>query len=230
MTQRARKDDVKPLPRGQEPKTLLKWVRATAKDGARRFRCSIAGQKEPKVVAFRNAVFTSKTIEGMGPTECEALDDDGSVLRVWQFAESSEPAADELPGYTVAEGDGENERLLKVFGHLLSDAYKTASKQLVEVVGIQAQHFADERKNLVAMRVLNERLMQQMAKKVARIRIADSGAAEGEDIEDVAATGDDNFLQDFVGPLFEKFMRNKVTGEIRSETAPPPAPANGAKE
>jgi len=220
------------VPRGPEPQTLLKWTLAVAKDGARRFRVFIPGEKEPKMVGLRNCKVTSTAIEAMRPTHVEALGDEGEILRVWQFTER-EASSEELANGFVKDGDDSaDERLLKTFAHLLHDAYRVSTKQLVEVVSIQANHFAEERKAHYSLRTMNERLMQSLAKKVARIRIA-NGETEGDGgEEEETAETPDTFMQDFVGPLIQKYVQTKVGKEVSAAAAGEDAApaANGAKE
>lgn len=205
------------MPRGPAPQSFGAWVRACARKGCRRFRVQ-TDSKEPKVVALKNANVTARLIETLEPLSVEALDDEGAILRVWEFADSSEPAS---PGYVKDDGDTEDERVLKTFAHLLADAHKEASKQLVQVVTIQSAHFAEERRSLMGLRTMNERLMAALSKKTARIRIAPPSADGEEPL--VEEETDDSFLQELLRPMLMKMAKTMASEETATA-----APQNGA--
>lgn len=209
---------------GPAPKTLKAWCLAVARKGCRKFRVHVRGQKEPSMVAYSTAAASARTIEKMEATSCEALDDDGSILRIWQFQEKEDP---EEVGYLKDPDDTEDERILKTFAHLIADAYRAGNKQLVEVIQIQGSTFSEERKQLTALRILNDKLLGSLARK-ARIRVA---TEEGEEEEGDGA--EDNVLSELLQPMLQTLVQKaakKAGADAAEVLGKEPKTSNGAKE
>jgi hypothetical protein len=140
---------------GPRPTRLVAWLRRMVKAQASRIRIVLENETEKMVsvdVKGRVPRVTAllRTIESIPSAErLEALLEDGSLVDVWRLEEGTDGAS-EVPGYAKDPDDTEPERLLKTFAHLLADAHKQASRQLVEVVALQSSSFAEERKHLKA--------------------------------------------------------------------------------
>lgn len=220
--------------RGPKPATLPRWVLRQVQAGAKRFAARMP-DGSVRLLAHKNAPDTAKRAELMKPIALEALDKDGCELGIWTFPEPEDvtaPSTEEVPGYLKEEGDTPDERLLKTFAHLIADAHKLASQQLVATVGIQSKHFSEERQNLLKAQLINERLLMRRLRGHHRYRIAedgaegDEGADEGEAAE--ASGDDDGFLKELLQPLIAKYVA-KAGGQVaESIGAGAAAHANGA--
>lgn len=208
--------------RGPRPKTFQRWCLQVTRRGAKKFRVTL-GDGTTKLVAHKSAPDTARRIQDMTALKVEALDDEGAELGAWSFA------ADELelepePGYTKEEGDTEIERTLKTFAHLLADAHRLASHKLVEVVGIQARHFAEERKNLLAMQLAADRMRRRLP---ARVRVAEPNDGDEEDEEEETTEPQaDNFMSDLLQPVIQRM----VGQQLASLGTTTKAEANGAAD
>lgn len=197
-------------------KLLWKWVSLAYKNGsAESFRVEtddgakivkLARKGPSKVI---NPHGTAKTIEALSPSRVEALNGADEVVAVWSF-----PDEVEAPGYAPAEGDTDDSALLKVFAHLLSDAHKLSAARLVEVVRIQSETFAEERKAAASAMLSLERAMQKMA-RTARLRVS------SDEDDDAPEAEQDTFVQDMLAPLVKRYMATR-------DATPAPATANGA--
>ena len=191
----------------------------------------VEGKKEPVIVAFSSGAGSARTIEKLYPQSVEALDEEGSIIRVWEFKERDN--FDPEPGYTKEEGDTEDERLLKTFAHLIADAHRMANKQLVEVVSIQSKSFEEERRQLSALRMLNDKLLSSLARR-SRIRVATTPEEiDAEEAEDAADEKED-FLAELLQPLLKNVIgkaARKAGADVAQAVSPDEPPkANGAKE
>jgi hypothetical protein len=197
--------------RGPQPQTFERWVLAAARRGAKRFRVHLADGSQ-KLVAHKSAVDSAKRMTAMAPVKAEAIDDKDAEIGEWTFpeVEGEEP---EVPGYLKEEDDTEPERLLKTFAHLLADAHRLSSKQLVEVVSIQSKHFSEERRNLLSQQLANERLMAKRLRLPARLRIAE-GEGEGEEETEPEETENDNFLTELLTPLIKRVVASKMADGV----------------
>lgn len=209
--------------RGPQPKTFARWVAAVAKRGAKRFRVKLEDGNS-KLVGHKNAPDTAKRIEAMGPVSVEAIDEAEAELGAWVFPLDGEEEEPE-PGYIINDDDSDDQRLLKTFAHLLADAHRYSSKQLVEVVGVQSRNFAEERKNLLQLQQLNERLLSKRL-KTPRLRVSEDGSDTPEEVE--ADDENDSFLQELLKPMVQRMAMRMIGGG----EAPAAAPTNGvaAKE
>jgi hypothetical protein len=201
---------------GPRPQTLETWLRRMVRQDAAKLRCILEDDTEklvkvelkgqrPRIAALM------RTIASFAASKLEALDEAGNVLDVWELEGDKD-----APGYLKEESDTGDERLLKTFAHLLSDAYKHAQKQLVEVVSIQSQSFAEERKHLAVAVQTSDRIMR-------RVRVA--GASDITDKE----PAEDNFLASLLGPLLQNEMRKAAGGAaLEHETEGSEAKPNGA--
>jgi hypothetical protein len=192
--------------RGPQPQNFYSWVRRrVVREDAARFLLTIDGKErivpvhrgKGGVASVRPMV---RTIEQLKPELVEAHNKAGEVLGVWEMPENAEP---EPPGYAPEAGDSEPQRDLKVVAHLIADAYKTALGGLENVIRIQNETFANERKGMGATVQGIERLLGKLQR--ARIRVAtaaDAAAAAGAaDVEDP-----DEWLRDFVGTVIAHKM------------------------
>jgi hypothetical protein len=213
---------------GPQPKTFKTWCLSVGRKGCRKFRVRVEGQKEPSMVAFSTGAASARTIEKMGAVWCEALDDDGSIIRIWQFKERDE--VEEQPGYIKEADDTNEERLLKTLAHLVADAYRAGNKQLVEVIQIQGNAFSEERKQLTTLRLMNDKLLASLARKTGRLRVATDEEGEGQEEEE-----DNTFLQDLLQPVLAN-MTQKAARKAGAEVAAqvlgeePKTPNGAAKE
>jgi hypothetical protein len=205
--------------RGPAPKTFGRWVAAVAKRGAKRFRV-VLEDGHTKLVAHKNAPDTAKRIEAMSAVSVEAIDDGEAELGAWAFP-VEEGELEPEPGYVKTDDDSEDERLLKTFAHLLADAHRYSSKQLVEVVSVQSRNFAEERKNLLMLQQLQERLLAKRLKLPPRLRVSEG---EGEDEPEAEEPEDDTFLRDLLMPMAQR-MAAKAIADVAGEGA---AAVNGA--
>lgn len=212
--------------RGPQPKTFDRWVASTSKRGAKRYRVHL-GDGTSKLVAHKNAPDTARRIEAMAAARVEALDDENAELGEWTFAEGEHLEEEPEPGYLKNDDDGPEERLLKTFAHLLADAHRLSSRQLVEVVGIQAKHFAEERKNMLSLQLTSERLMAKRFRGTPRLRVA----ADGEEVEEGQEGGEegDTFLHDLLGPLVQRYVAQQVSGASDGANGAPVVDPKGAK-
>ena len=220
-----------PASHGPAPRTFKSWCVSVGRKGCRKFRVKVEGQREPSIVAFSTGAGSARTIEKMGALSVEALDDDGAILRIWQFKEV-EALEPEAPGYLKEEGDTEDERLLKTFAHLLADAHRTAVRELREVVNIQASSFSEERKQLTALRMLNDKLLATLARRT-RFRVATTGPEDvGEGEEDGSEADEkDDFMADLLRPMLQQMVAKAARKAVGAEAAETQDPkANGAKE
>jgi hypothetical protein len=205
--------------RGPAPATFERWVSSASKRGAKRFRVHL-GDSTTKLVAHKNAPDSARRMTAMSPLRVEALDEKEAELGEWVFPEAADDTVEEpAPGYLKEAGDTEDERLLKTFAHLLADAHRLASRQLVEVVSIQSKHFAEERKNYAALNLAHERLVQKRLRGVGfpRVRVAEGEEDEG---DEAAEGGEDTFLRDLLAPYLQREITRHMGGES--------AAANGA--
>jgi hypothetical protein len=207
--------------RGPQPATFERWVAAAAKRGAKRFRVHL-GDGGEKLVAHKNAPDSTKRMLAMTPLRVEAIDDKDAELGEWSFPEVE--LEDQVPGYLKEEGDTEDERVLKTFAHLLADAHRIASRQLVEVVATQSRYFAEERKNLLQLQLTSERLLAKRLRGMPRLRVA----GEGDETEpDGEGEGEnDTFLQELLAPLVQR-MAARMGAQMSGEA---PVPNGAAKE
>jgi hypothetical protein len=188
--------------RGPHPKTLRTWLRSL---NPSTLTCETADEdKSVRVPRTGKGVGRwgelVDTLQSIGATRIEAVGDEGEVLGVW-----TEPAAIDAPaGFAKDAADTEDERLLKSFAHMLSDAHKTALGALERVVDIQAKNFAEERKAFASTMQSMDRAMQRMARSTARYRIASGGEAN-EGGEDEGET-----QNAFVQELIESFVKGKA--------------------
>ena len=208
--------------RGPKPKSFSGWVYSAAKRGAKRFRVHLADGSE-KLVAHKNAPDTARRIEPMTPTRVEALDDKDAELGQWTFPVEGSDEPDEEPGYTLSDDDSEQERMLKTFAHLLADAHKLSSRQLVEVVSIQSKHFAEERKNLLSLQLASERLFAKRLRLPPRLRVGDPSEDGEAGEEGGGETEGDSWLQEMLAP----YLQRMVASRIAETTASDPAAVNG---
>jgi hypothetical protein len=216
-----------PVSHGPAPKTFKAWCVSVGRKGCRKFRVRVEGEKEPKMVAYSTGAASSRTIEKMEPVWCEALDDDGAIIRVWQFKERDE--TEDAPGYLKDDSDTEDERVLKTFAHLIADAYKQGNRQLVEVIQIQGNVQNEERKQLSALRLLNDKLLTSLARKT-RVRVATEPEGEG---EGEGEGEEDTFMQDMLAPVLQNLVAKavrKAGGEVAQAIGDDKTKANGAKE
>lgn len=202
--------------RGPAPSTFDRWVLSVSKRGAVRFRAELA-DRSIKLVAHKNAPDSARRMLAMAPMRVEAIDDKDAELGEWTFPQASDEPQE--PGYIKDEEDSEPERLLKTFAHLLADAHRLSSRQLVEVVQIQSNHFAEERKNLLALQLANERLLAKRLKLPPRMRVLGEGETEEPEGEG-EPDEDDSFLTDLLKPMLHR-MAGKMVADA--------AGANGAK-
>lgn len=201
---------------GPRPQSVERWLRRVIKDGAVKVRCATdEGDKTLKVESKNSkprVLHLLRTLEALAPTKLEALNADGDVLDVWEVPE--EDVA--VPGYTKEDDDTKDERMLKTFAHLLADAHRQATKQLVEVVSIQSSAFGEERKHTSIAMAATERIVRRLQNGASRIRVATEEGEEG---------GDENFMAQLLGPLLQNAVREEVS---RNVPAAAPAAANGA--
>jgi hypothetical protein len=199
--------------RGPQPSTFARWVLAASKRGAKRWRVHL-GDGSTKLVAHKNATDSARRMLAMQPARVEGLDDADAEVGEWTFPEEAD--APDVPGYLKEEDDTEEERLLKTFAHLLADAHRISSRQLVEVVSIQSRNFAEERKNLLSLQLASERLFAKRLRLPTRLRVAGEGDEEGDD--DERSGGNDTFMQDLLAPLVER-MAGKMGGHVAESIA-----------
>lgn len=201
---------------GPRPKTLETWLRRMVREDAVTIRCVLEDDSERKVKVEHKAqrprvASLMRTIATFGAVKLEALTEAGEVLDVWEC----ENVDSDAPGYTKDPDDTNEERLLKTFAHLLSDAYKHAQKQLVDVVQIQSSSFAEERRHLSTAAQASDRILR-------RVRVANAADLEPKD-------EGDNFMQQLLGPLLQRMVQR----EVNAQTVEDPEPevdqgANGA--
>src|SRR5271170_431997 len=143
--------------RGPSPESFLGWLRGLRKKSGGAIRkLRVFTEDGEKLIALQGKGLEStvKLVEELGATKVEAIDGEGAMLGQWEFVDKAAPDEDE-PGFKKDPADTEEERLLKTFAHLLADAHKQSTRQLVEVVGIQSRHFQEERRNLLTLRMQN---------------------------------------------------------------------------
>jgi hypothetical protein len=202
---------------GPRPKTLDSWVRRVCRNGAARLRCTTdegsklvrvasKGKRGPDIVSALRAVVA------LDPGKVEALDADGDVLDVFDVPDPDEL---ETPGYVKDDADSKEERMLKTFAHLLADAHKISSRQLVEVVSLQSHGYQEERRHLHGALAASDRLLRRMSNP--RVRIATDDEGEGEPRE--AAEGGDDFLAQMMGPILKRMMQEELSGAAAKPAA-----------
>ena len=200
-----------PGPRAQ---SFIKWLRSVNKGGACK-KLRVFCDDGEKMVVCKTAPATVKLVEGMNPSSVEALDGDGTLLGEWSFADPNEEAKDEEHGYDLKEGDNDQVRMMKTFAHLIADAHKVAVQRVVDVVKIQSEHFSEERKSMVSLRMQVERqsaLLQKLQAKALRLRVATD---ENED-------EDENFLQDLIAPIIAKNLAAQAQAAAGGDDETPP--------
>jgi hypothetical protein len=210
---------------GPEPRTLESWVKRIGRDhkGPKRLQLTCEDGKE-RVVKFTTAPKTIAIIQALHASRIEAIDAEGTILAQWDSPDP-DTTPPEPAGYLKEPSDSDDERLLKTFAHLVADAHKAGNARLVEVIRIQAEAFGQDRKDLMTLRVQNEKLLGALARKGGpRVRIA----TEGEDGETEGASSDDAWLGEFLGPLVQRYMASQMAPQANgvAEHAEP-APTNG---
>src|SRR5271169_529448 len=150
---------------GSRTKSFPAWLKAMAPAG---LKIETADGDEKIVKVRKGTAGTVKwkelveTVEACGAVKVEALTDKDETVGVWEMPEAPATGEPDGHGYDPAEEDTGDERLLKTFAHLLADAHKLANEGLARVVGIQAQHFAEERKALSTTLLSMDRAMSRM--------------------------------------------------------------------
>lgn len=203
--------------RGPKPKNFHTWVKSRINAGAVAFK--VATEEDDRVVKvdpkgghFKYRQVTA-TVLDLSPERVEAIGKDEDLLGVWMFEPEPEPA--DTSGHAHSPEDSENERMLKTFAHLLSDAYKTSLDGIQKVVQTQSQYFTEERKHM-ANALQTERLrLARLAKVTGRVRV--SAASDLEDDEDETEASNEMFAQ-MMMPMFQKMMQERM-GEAMGQAA-----------
>lgn len=205
--------------RGPQPQNFYSWVRRrVVKEDACIFRLDVDGKERVVRIHSKSVRPAVRTIEQLKPLLVEACNKDGEVLGVWEFPENVEP---DPPGYLPEPGDTEPQKDLKVVAHLIADAYKTALAGLENVIRIQNETFANERKGMGATVQGIERLIGKLQKTRVRIATAaDAAAAAGAAEEE----NPDEWLRDFVGTVIAHKMGIPVGGMPNGAAHPEEAP------
>lgn len=200
----------KPLPlRGrQPPRHFSKWLKlhpglaslkCMTEDGSERSVKLHNGGKGVQALAM-----TARTVEKLGPSRVEALDDKGAVLGVFDFPPPAELDAPASPGYAPSESDTAEQSLLKTFAHLIADAHHASNKRLVETVDIISRNHAEERKQATLVIASVQRENERLRRSRMRIAVSDEG-------EDAATEGDDGAaeLVELLKPMAAEYFRSK---------------------
>jgi hypothetical protein len=197
-------------------KSFPKWVRAVDPVALRVEYETHEGDPQERVVKIRHNkgghprhTEAIAAVESFRPLKCEALDENGDTLGVWDWPENydaGEPTVaivEGPPGHTLSGEDSEQERLLKVFAHILADAHKASAEahrvaldKVAGVVEMQARHFADERKAMASQLLTYDRAFTRMQRDASRptgvrVAVGDPGL-EAEEPEEIDADNGTN--------------------------------------
>lgn len=208
--------------RGPQPLNFYSWARRRiVREEASFFRLELATGKERVVRILNKSVRPNvRTIEQLKPVRVEACNEAGDVLGVWDFPENAEPEEPEAPGYEKSPDDTEPQRDLKVVAHLIAGAYKDSIGALKDVIRIQGETFANERKGMGATIQGVERLVGKVGK--LRVRVAAPPEAPADD-------DDDTWVEDFIGSIVKAKMRQQMMngGTADEPETDPPEPERG---
>lgn len=204
--------------RGPRAKTFLSWLRSSA---PARLKVETDEGEEHVVEVTTNKVGsprwrdTEASVASLSPKRVHAMNDKGSILGVWNFAEAPAASAD-APGYAPTASDSPESTMLKTFAHLLADAYKDQKNGFVAVIESMTKQASEDRKAFASTLTTMDRTMQRLAR--ARYRVADAGDAADEN-----EPADDGGLAAVLGPIIQEGLRKHVGGAAAAE----PPKANG---
>jgi hypothetical protein len=192
--------------RGPKAKTLLSWMRSLVDP----VRIDVEDDKDEthavKVIRAKDGKGRwseiESSIDALDPVRVRGFNAKGEVIGVWAFP--VEPTSGR-PGHQPSEDDTKEEKLLKVFAHLLADANRSAIDALEKTVALQAQHFAEERRAFSNTLLSMERLVAKASR--TRFRVSELEESEERASEEPDATGD--MLKSVVFPMVKQYLEGQ---------------------